>query len=93
MLPLPVSESTQEMGMGLRFHRKCDEKGDLLGKGRVVHWEPTSSGGILGALVESSNRSSDEAFHSLIFGFVFLDPLYFPYCNERIVWKRHALYF
>lgn len=50
-------------------------------------------GGILGALVESSNRSSDEAFHSLIFGFVFLDPLYFPYCNERIVWKRHALYF
>lgn len=31
--------------MGLRFHRKCDEKGDLLGKGRVVHWEPTSLGG------------------------------------------------
>lgn len=76
--------------MGLRFHRKCDEKGDLLGKGRVVHWEPTSSGGFWVLLL---SRSSDEAFHSLIFGFVFLDPLYFPYCNERIVWKRHALYF
>lgn len=54
--------------MGLRFHRKCDEKGDLLGKGRVVHWEPTSSGGFWVLLL---SRSSDEAFHSLIFSFVF----------------------
>ena len=35
----------------------------------------------------------DQAFNSVILGFGCFDPLYFPYCNENIVWKCRILYF